>query len=285
MRAQEFITEAPLVDYETLGDYAKPGPFRDPIEKKLVQHPVTVEKAYRFFANTPFNFRLFPANIPGTTKFRETGEKSPEEIRKIFGPYADRIITGSQDAITIVYIGNAGVDKVMLTTWMMAHRFGHALQASAPYVQASRVQTNHWQRAANEFFHLVNETLDAAYGKASTTARREPLKSDLTPEYNALFNAIGTQRSSRTNQIKRPYEFLYELFAQYLKDGHVTLNPLPTNLGYGRQAWGNPTRYMTIQSEFRDELSRAEFSERLASEMNHLFETALGANVGKIFVM
>ena len=116
-------------------------------------------------------------------------------------------------------------------------------------------------------------------------ANRSEVKWDMTPEYNALFNAIGTQRSSRTGQIRRPYEFLYELFAQYLGTGQVTLNPLPTNLGYGRKNWGNPSKYLNLKPEYRDDNERADASAMLANDMKYMFDDVLSNSVGKIFVM
>jgi hypothetical protein len=108
---------------------------------------------------------------------------------------------------------------------------------------------------------------------------------DQTAEYNALFNAVGTQKSSRSNQIKRPYEFMYELFAQYLKDGKITLNPLPTNLTYGRQAWGNPTKFMNINPKYQDQNERAEIAQMLANDMGFMFDDVLSSSVGKIYLM
>jgi hypothetical protein len=107
----------------------------------------------------------------------------------------------------------------------------------------------------------------------------------LTPEYNALFNAIGTQRSSRSGEIKRPYEFLYEIFAQYLGTGNVVLNPLPSNLGYGRKNWGNPSKYMNIKPEYREEDERAHATQTLANDMHYMFDDVLSSSVGQIFVM
>ena len=111
------------------------------------------------------------------------------------------------------------------------------------------------------------------------------MKWTLTQEYNGLFNAIGTQRSSRTGQIRRPYEFMYEMFAQYLGTGKITLNPFPTNLGYGRKVFGNPTKYMNIKPEYRDEADRKNASDILANDMEMMFNDVLASSVGKIFVM
>ena len=115
--------------------------------------------------------------------------------------------------------------------------------------------------------------------------KAEQANINLTPEYNALFNAIGTQRSSRSGQILRPYEFLYEIFAQYLGTGKITFNPLPANLTYGRKAFGNPTKFMNIRPEYRDELSRKEAADRLAYDMEIMFDSVLSGSVGKILVM
>ena len=288
MRAPEFITEAPVADYVPLGFDTKGTQFK-PVDKKLVQHPVNQTKAIKFFENTPYDFRLFFNDTPGLRKYREQGPKSSEEIKEIFGKDADRILQNSENAITIVFIGNYGSDQVMMTPWIMAHRFGHAIQAgvrsNGGYLNRDR--TDPWSLAESYFFKFVNSTLEKYYKKlkSSGSYSASEIRWNMTPEYNALFNAIGTQRSSRENQIKRPYEFLYELFAQYLKDGKITLNPMPGNLGYGRKAWGNPTRYMNIDPTYRDELSREQISDELSNNLTQLFDKVLKNSVGKIYVM
>lgn len=278
MRANEFITEVPLQSYTPMGDFDKPGPFRGP-DKRLVPHPTNILKTQRFLEQTPYDFRLFFSNIPGTGKYSDYGPMDANQLKEIFGDQADQIINGSEDAITVVFVGNKGDAKVPMTPWIMAHRFGHAIQAG---VRKNR-QWSAWGEAEKHFFTQVNQMLEEYYGKASRESSR--FKFDLTPEYNALFNAIGTQRSSRSNEIKRPYEFLHELFAQYLGTGKITLNPLPTNLGYGRKAWGTPSKYLNIKPEFRDENDRAEATDMLANDMGYMFDDVLSSSVGKIFVM
>lgn len=276
------LLEAPLTDFEPLGDFEKPGPFRG-VDRRLVPHPVNRAKAVRFFSKTPYDLRLFFSNIPGTGKYSEYGPMDHDMIREIFKTDADAIINGSNDAITVVYVGNKGDAKVMMTPWIMAHRLGHAIQAGT-----IRNKGYSWREAEQHFFSTINQILEDCYGKRSSermgvTPRN--LTFSLIPEYNALFNAIGTQRSSRTGKIRRPYEFLYELFAQYLKDGEITFNPLPVSLAYGRQAWGNPTKYMQIKPEYRDQSERQEISDKLARDMGYMFDSVLGGLVGEILVM
>jgi hypothetical protein len=283
---EQYLSEAPLADYVPIGDFNKPGPFRG-VDKKLVQHPTNQLKTATFFENTNYDFRLFFSNISGTGKYAERGVVPKDQIKQIFGEYADQILQNSENTITIVFVGNSGAEKVMLTPWIMAHRFGHAIQATSRY---SMNGWSLWKEAEKHFFNAVNGMLSEYYGKSSKTqyGRRQDdssMKNDLTPEYNALFNAIGTQRSSRSNKIKRPYEFLYELFAQYLGTGKITLNELPVSLGYGRKAWGNPTNFLNLKSEYRNDEDAKYATDILSRDLELLFDDVLSASVGNIFVM
>jgi len=277
MRLKEFTNESPLADYVPMGDFDKPGPFRG-ADKKLVVHPTNQIKAQKFFEKTPYDFRLFFSNISGTGRYSEYGVMSTDNIKEIFKDQAESIIDRHEDAITVVFVGNKGDSKVPLTPWIMAHRFGHAVQATD---RMSGWST--WKEAEKMFFGSVNELLDEYYGKASDYGKVP--KWNFTPEYNALFNAIGTQRSSRKGEIRRPYEFLYEIFAQYLKTGSVEFNPLPNNLGYGRKAWGTPTKYLNLKSDYNNDPDRKQAAERLANDMGYMFDDVLSSSVGKIFVM
>ena len=287
MRMHEILSEMPLASYQPIGNFEKPGPFRA-TDRKLVTHPVNQLKAVKFFEQTPYDFRLFFSNVPGTQKYSETGEVNADKLRDMLGPEnAAQILDGSNDAITVVFVGNSGVNKVMLTPWMMAHRFGHAIQAS----ERKNTRWSTWAEAEKYFFTTINSMLEDQYNKKDTsdpfftTNRFRTVNYNLTPEYNALFNAIGTQRSSRSNEIKRPYEFLYEIFAQYLQSGKVTFNPLPISLGYGKQAWGNPSKYMALKPEYRDELARKQEADSLAYTMELMFNDVMSSCVGNIYVM
>lgn len=272
------LTEAPLADYQPLGNFERPGPFRG-ADKKLVPHEVNQLKTAKFLENTVYDFRLFFSNIPGTGKYAETGAVSAEQLQTMFGPdIARQVIEGSQDAITVVFVGNSGADKKIMTPWIMAHRLGHAIQASARGNNWSA-----WRNAEQHFFTNVNQLLSDYYNKATRRGgRTHDMHTDMVSEYNALFNALGTQRSSRTGQIRRPYEFLYEIFAQYLKDGKVTFNPLPQRVGYGHQAWGNHTKSLIANAS--DEDIRY-IADTLSYDMQLMFDDVLSACVGNVYVM
>lgn len=275
------VDEMALSTYKTFGDFEKPGPFRG-ADKRLIPHPKSELKTQKFFEKTPYDFRLFFSNIPGTGRYSEYGPMRPEVIKEIFKDQADEIINGSEDSITVVFVGNKGDSKVMLTPWIMAHRFGHAIVAGN---RNSDQRWGAWKEAEQHFFGTINNLLNDFYSKSQFNQFDTKVNWKLTSEYNALFNAIGTQRSSRTGQIRRPYEFLYELFAQYLGTGSIKLNPLPTNLEYGKKAWGTPTKYLNIKPEFRDQNERQDAADMLAADMQLMFDDVLSSSVGKIFVM
>ena len=277
------IDEMALKQFTPMGDFDKPGPFKG-VDKRLVPHPANQLKTAKFFEQTPYDFRLFFSNISGTGKYSETGPVTGKQLQQMFGDQAPQIIQDSEDSITVVFVGNSGDAKVMMTPWIMAHRFGHAIQAGARNNRGWHA----WREAERHFFTSVNSMLAEYYGKLPRQdgyTDPSPMKFNLTPEYNALFNAIGTQRSSRSGKIRRPYEFLYEAFAQYLGTGSVKFNPLPDNLGYGRKNWGNPSNYMKIKPEYEDESERAEATQTLANDMGYMFDDVLSGSVGKIFVM
>ena len=281
------IDEMALAKYQTFGDFDKPGSFTG-VDKKLVPHPKNIQKATKFFEQTPYDFRLFFANISGLGKYRETGPVSPEQIRQMFNKeQADEIINGSEDTITVIYVSNVGDRKVMMTPWIMAHRFGHAIQAG---VRGKRTWSA-WSEAEKHFFSQINQILVNNYDKQAGAATRtintdDAFRTALSREYNALFNAIGTQRSSRERQINRPYEFMYEMFAQYLKTGTVTLNPLPDRIPYGKMVFGRPSQYLTLKPEVRNDPDTKYITDTLGNDMAIIFfGDVLSAAVGNIYVM
>jgi len=277
MRIQDLF-EAPLADYQPLGDFNSPGPFRNPIDKKLATHPVAISKVYKFFENTDYDFRIFVCNISGTGKHAESGIATPEKIKNIFGAEADKILANHDDAITIIYVGNSGADRMPLSPWIMAHRLGHAIQAT----NRIRGSAYAWKYAEETFFENVNKILREWYG---LDIRSNKYDSNLNAIYCGLFNAIGTQRSSQTGQINRAYEFMYEIFAQYLQSGKITFKLPPDNIGYGKMAWGKYSQGIYLSKNAPDAEERKEDLNSLADLMYWAFGDVLGSNVGNILIM
>lgn len=281
MRLQDLF-EDPISDLDHLGDFTKPGPFRNQLDKKLATHPVALEKIRNFFQNTDWDIRLYFCNISGTGKHAESGLVSDLELEIIFGEEITKKLTADRDdQITMVFLGNSGVERMPFTPWVIAHRMGHAINASTGSASRSNAAI-YWQEAEWRFFKNVNEILRDVY-KIKTYNERT-LIYERTPEYRALFNSIGTQKSSRDHKINRPFEFLYESFAQYLHTGNIAYNPLPRQLSFGKQAWGNPTRYLMADSGISDE-ELADASWRIANNLEANFYNVMDACCSEIFLM
>jgi hypothetical protein len=282
MKSFEFLTEAPLVDYEPIGDFSKPGQggFRHEVDRKLATHPVNIQKIHTFLEQSPFDFRIYAINKPGASKYAEYGVMDYDMFEKIFGKdTATKVYSDAGDAITITYVGNSGADREMFTPWVMAHRFGHAIQAGNRY---NRAKSHAWDEAENHFFQNINKILNEVYGQSATPQFKSQMDYKVEKQYNALFNAIGTMRSARTGRITRPYEFFYECFAQYLKTGKVTFNPLPQKQEYGRKAWGRSTQELRAKNNIEE---ANEDLQMLANDLTYYFNDVLGEAIGNVYVM
>lgn len=237
MRLRDLI-EAPLADYKPIGDFTKPGSFTTTkYDPKLATNPVNIGKAKQFFGNSEFDFRLYPVNKRGLRKYTERGQITREELTNILPETAELDL--DNDSINVFYVSNVGEAKVPFTPWIMAHRIGHAIQAS----RDNYIWTEYEKHVISQLNHLLNQR--------EREANLETLK---------LINAMGTMRSARTNKIKRPYEFLYEMFAQYINSGKVTLNAVPGILDQ-------------------------EYADMLADDFGYYIDSVLGNALNKIFLM
>jgi hypothetical protein len=275
------LFETPITDFEQLGDFDKPGAFRNALDKKLVTHPTAIERIRTFFKGTEWDLRFFVCNKSGTGKHAEHGQANAEELVEMFGEQdAHKILSNHENAITVVFVGNGGADRMPLTPWVMAHRVGHAIRAS--WSASKSNPHDYWKVAEQQFFKEVNFVLRDYYN-ISTTGRGAQDNS-ISQEYCALFNAIGTQRSSVERLINRPYEFLYESFAQYLHDGAITYNPIPSRVGYGSQAWGKHVNHLHCVPGM-DEDERREVSGYISNTLEANFRNVMYACEDQIFVM
>ena len=55
--------------------------------------------------------------------------------------------------------------------------------------------------------------------------------------------------------------------------------------GCGKQAWGNPSKYMYLKQEYRDEDTRQYEAQGLADNLSDYFAEVLRSAVGQIYVM
>jgi len=277
----DLLNEAPIGTYTTIGDFEKGASYKDPRDRASVSHPVTVQKVKDMLKNTIVDFDFYFVNKPGLRKFAEKG-RVPYEF--IFKPQPDGLgltheelgdRTINSDNITVFFVGNTAADKIPMTAWTIVHRVGHAMN-----------RTPQFQEYTTWLDKQFDELL-ALYGKQKVNTRYSFNDNDYkrSRAYDLakgrLFNHIGTMRSAREGRIHlRPYEFYYELFVQYLKDGEIKFNPLTKNILVGYGPYGSKTIAST-----QNLADAQEHLNMIANTIPYYVEDVLRANAGDIFVM
>ena len=276
IKLKDILNEAPLGTYTAIGGFDKGASYKDPRDRAALNHPVTIQKVKDMLKNTSVDFDFYFVNKPGLRKFSEKGKVPYDFIVK---PYPEGLglnpnqIEINNNNITVFFVGNTAADKIPMTAWTIIHRVGQVMNRTPQFQDYTK-----W--LDNEFDELLK-----IYGKSKESTRygNSDYKKSRTFDLakGRLFNHIGTMRSARDGKLSRRYfEFYYELFVQYLKDGKITFNPLTKNLLVGFGPYGSKTIASTQNLE-----EAQEKLDMIANTIPYLIEDVLGANTGDIFVM
>lgn len=228
------LDEAPLGDYELVGNWGdreKSHGFRHAPDRKMLQNPTAVKLTRKKFGNTEHVLNFYFVNHPSATKHSETGFMEPEAIQaampKVWPQIAQRAEQADHaNAINVLFVGNTGFQRMNMTPWIMAHRIGHALQSS------ERGRQGYWQEYEDDAAEFFSQILNGVYDM-NIRPREIFFSSGKNDKLMAkFFEAIGGMRSARKGQLGgRPYEFLYEMFAQHVITGALKFRPLPQSFG------------------------------------------------------
>jgi len=282
----EAIAEAPVDVFQTIGDFDKGASFQDRRDREIIKHPVTLTKVKDFFKNTTVDFDFYFVNLTGRRRFAETGVV-PQDF--LFEPYPkgmgidrEQLKNGSinNNNITVFFVGNTAGEKIPMTAWTMAHRFGHSIRREYGFVQLVNWLESSFEEVLRHY-NLDKGKTSGGYDYRNYDRGGPERLPDITRLVkSSLFNQIGTMRSAREGKIQRYFEFYYELFAQYLKDGRISLNRLKPHIRKKYGAYGREEMAYTKNIEEVNELIHA-----IERDFGYYAEDALGELVGKIFVM
>lgn len=225
------LIEAPIGDYAEIGnwgDQEKSNSFNHAQDRKMIQSENLIKKVRQKFGNTEHVLNFYFVNLPGVRKNAEHGFMTPEQVSETM-PEAWKLIqqreqeqgTDANESINVIFVGNAGANRVAMTAWIMAHRIGHALK-----------MTKSWKDYLDDFTRSIQDIFENVY---DIKVRRNGYGGfdgidDL--ELSRFFEAIGGMASARNGKLGgRPFEFYYEMFAQHITTGKLTFRELPKTFG------------------------------------------------------
>lgn len=275
---ESMIAEMPIKNYQTIGNFEKPGTFKGP-DQKMMNHPGYIRKLERFFSRSRYDMNFWMSHKPGMRREREQGIISPEKVRELFPKEADAILKEHEDAITVIFLGNYGDNKVMMTPWIVAHRMGHAFTASNRYSKTS-TSGHLWKEMEQSIFDEIHSMMRDKYGMMAT--RLAGYNANLNDSYRQIFETIGTSKSARDKNLPRPYEFLYECLAQFIMTGEIKFNPMPPRIGAGKKTFG---KYQSFYRWNGTDEERKEFADDLADLMTWRMDDILSGSLNDIFLM
>ena len=321
------VFEAPIRDISPVGPNwgTGRGGFKK-LDQRLLSNPRAIEKIRTQWEKTSHIFDMYLLNIPSLNKpeYKEHGLVKPDSdlaltirlafsgvrkedydtmnkeeklaaLRKSFKTPMPR----SNDAITILFNGNSGDQKVMMTGWIMAHRVSHAVSRieGIGYGRGGRQAINYKIPEFADFIKEVNYMFRELVKPYRGTERMQNVnpwagierysedKESIRKQYLNIAHQVGTFKSARDRNIRNIYEFYHELFAQYLITGSVRFNTLPKSLVVRKREWGHEDK-IYLQRDAEDWLEQTnEMLESEAGAINSKIEKVLDAMVGKTFLM
>jgi len=275
------LEEMPIRQFKNVGDWSKRSSFANQTDRALLTNPKAVQKIHRQWEKTPFDFDMYLVNDPRVNKseFREVGEVSLDFVRKNMQLSPEEIPDPSSNAITVIFTNNVGDQRYMASGWILAHRLGHA------FSRGSGSAKSDWDAFTKRLRELFNEILKDVYGIDTNSVRydyTDSAKKDKILKYAA--QEMGTMKSARDKKLRNWYEFGYELLAQYLLTGKITLNRLPDNIVVGMGGWGRKETRSVKGPESQEMYNRHDL-DYYTEELDNMIEHVLNSANGKIYVM
>jgi hypothetical protein len=284
---QENLQEAPIGDYETIGDWSKRASFRDKRDRTIIRHPRAIEITKKKFGNTEFLFHFYFVNSNEAKAHQEVGLVKPEWLQANLGDEVYNAVKKNLDAeddgINVVFTNNDGAERMNMTAWIMAHRIGHALARE----RGSR-EAHGYREASNHLISQLSVCMDAygdssfpdseakltggAYGNRDQSRKKQRAMT-------AFFHEVGSFRSAREKSIRDWFEVLNELIAQYLTTGKIKFRPAPKSFGVrGPQGFMYRTDDAGLE-EVNDQL------DMLSRDMEYYIDAMLGSVCNRVLVM
>jgi hypothetical protein len=271
------LSETPIDQFQTIGNFDKGSSFTNKTDRALVTNPKAVQKIKDKFANTNQNFDMYFVNSKEGRLHKEVGDVDESFIRhelKLNTPI-------NRNNITVFYTNNSGDQGVMMTAWIIAHRFGHVAR-----------NIPEWGKLCREVNEIMQRLMREAYDRKMFISQDGVRLGDSLIDDNSIngkilknfYQQIGTFKSARDKKLRNQAEFMYELLAQYLTTGKISFNDLPKFIPV-KYAWGKPSEGVRFHGTEADLDYYQGYLRNLEEVYGDYAEHFLNQCVGKIFVM
>lgn len=266
------LQEMPIGNFELRGKAWEKGPAKnlhsyDRRDVGILTNDNAVQKIKDKWFKTQQTFDFYFVRSPKASQYRQEGVVTPEWIKEKIG----EDIQPRSDTITVIFTNNVGAEKIPMTAWAMAHRFGHAISGTREWTDFQR-EVNYYLKNIFDNLYSFQANFGSGYDRDSYA------KTQKFGQF--LANGIGTMKSARDNKIFRFGEFYFELLAQYLISGQIKFNVPPKQLG--KSNFGRPT--LRAHPDAVDNWDQ-DSMDNVGEYLTHYAESLVGSMVNKMFVM
>ena len=274
---QQYLKEDSIENFELKGNWSDKGRRRgyDKASIGILKNPNGVEKIKKLWNKLDYPVDMYMVRSAHGAKYVELGEVDEDfvyENLKLNIPI-------DQDHITIIYTNNKGNEKMPMTAWTLAHRFGHALARGK---NSNNVYHKALVRAVDD---LLEELAERVYRQTIKTKYGVYDRGHTQKIKLALCHALGTFKSARDKNIRDSNEFINELVAEFIITDDIKFNKELPEILTTRYNWGKPegAYKQKRDAEFNEDISNliTNKQDEIYSDINAL----IGGSVGSIFVM
>jgi len=246
MKLTDLLVEAPIADLKVADGFSGKGYASS--DSKRIPSSEHQEKYREFFKKVPVDVNFYfwdpdsrkaDGSKPskGTIMYYgiesapvQVGSKPVSWIKEHLGKNAAEWAskTSNSSNISVIITNNLSDEKlVSLTPWMLAHRFAHALTGGPKSHSPLTGFITRLEKSLLEIIKTGYDVEEADPGHPSHLNNYHVWEDAMNALIKHLAHHLGTMRSARKKNLVTYFEFIYELFAQYILKGQIELNPLP----------------------------------------------------------
>ena len=261
----ENLLEAPIGDYQTIGNWDKRHSFHSKRDRTIIRHPRAIEITKKKFNNNDHIFNLYFVNSNEAKEYMELGRRNLDWVRSNLGEEVANAVApnvGQEGHVNVIFTNNRGDEGRPMTAWMMAHRISHAFSRLSQNANGNQFPS--YKEAANTIAWHLSAIMDE-YGVSDfpdnddkiirggrqyyQNDRAETRRKQMMMKH--FFTQVCTFKSARDNNLRDWFEVLNELFAQYITTGKIKFKPAPESFGT-KQAFNNGTGIFRLRGNKED---------------------------------